>query len=288
MTPNQTYSTLSNILSPSTFRKIIVDRDFTLFSKKIGKHDKLINIPRNATNGEALKSLYNYLLNNYRNEFFYKNILLNKLIDERKFESTIIFNEFRINKSIADTIFINGEPVLYEIKTELDNPDKLLSQIEDYRKAFAKIFVVTHHSLYYKYYSIIKNMNIGLVFLNSNNQLVEYKSASPEYRHLDHAVLFKLLRKSEYSKIVVDNYGYLPDVPNTKYFASCLTLVKALPILDFYRQVHNTLKMRINNNSPYVQNPKIPQELKYICYLLNMNQSTYLELNSFLQLSFKA
>ena len=41
-------------------------------------------------------------------------------------------------------VLINGKAVVYEIKTELDNLERLESQIDDYYKAFEHVAVVTY------------------------------------------------------------------------------------------------------------------------------------------------
>ncbi|MBU5889902.1 sce7726 family protein, partial [Vibrio cholerae O1] len=77
-----------------------------------------------------------------RNEYFYKNTLLNKLLlGKHSLNTTTAITEIPINKSKADFILINGKAVVYEIKTGLDSFERLESQIEDYFKAFVNVYV---------------------------------------------------------------------------------------------------------------------------------------------------
>ncbi len=63
-----------------------------------------------------MKSLYNYL-KVYRNEYFYKNTILNKLLLGRhSINTTTALSEMPIGKSIADFILLNGKGVVDEIK----------------------------------------------------------------------------------------------------------------------------------------------------------------------------
>ena len=57
--------------------------------------------------------------------------------------TTTALTEIPIAKSKADFVLINGKAVVYEIKTELDNFDRLENQINDYYKAFDHVAVVT-------------------------------------------------------------------------------------------------------------------------------------------------
>ena len=79
-----------------------------------------------------------------RNEYYYKITLLNKLLlGIHSVNTTTALTEFPIAKSKADFVLINGKAVVYEIKTELDNLERLESQISDYYKAFDHVAVVT-------------------------------------------------------------------------------------------------------------------------------------------------
>ena len=62
--------------------------------------------------------------------------------------TTTALTEVPIGKSKADFILINGKAIVYEIKTELDNFDRLDGQMEDYYKAFSRMVVVTSEKNY--------------------------------------------------------------------------------------------------------------------------------------------
>ena len=58
------------------------------------------------------------------------------------------FSQVRIGHSIADFVMINGEGRVYEIKSDLDNFDRLYDQLRDYYRAFSKVSVlVSIHEL---------------------------------------------------------------------------------------------------------------------------------------------
>ncbi len=58
--------------------------------------------------------------------------------------TTTALTEVAIAKSKSDFVLINGKAVVYEIKTELDNLERLSSQVDDYYKAFDHVAVVTY------------------------------------------------------------------------------------------------------------------------------------------------
>jgi len=288
MENSQVLHSVSKLFSTATFRKLVVEGKTDYLKRKIGKYKSILGINPETTNRDVIKSLYLLMNKNYRSEYLYKNHLFNKLIEDKKLPETAILNEIRVGFSIADTVLINGEPILYEVKTELDNPQKLISQLDDYQKAFAKINVITHESIYYKYYQVLKGSSVGLMYLSSKNKLITHKEAAFDINKLDHVVLFKLLRKSEFSLVIENYFGKIPAVPNTVYFKTCLDLAKQIPVQELYVMVFQHLKMRRPTINTFLQSTKTPRELKYICYTLDFNSGHYQNLHTFLGSPFKS
>ena len=70
-------------------------------------------------NGQLISEIYSYMSRNYRNEYFYQNTLLNKLLLGRhSVNTTTALTQVPVGKSRADFIMINGKAVVYEIKTD--------------------------------------------------------------------------------------------------------------------------------------------------------------------------
>lgn len=278
-----TYHSLSKLLTSTTVNSIINRNDFSLLIPKILKYKRVLSLRKKTTVAELFQKIYLHLDLNYKYEYIYKNTLLNKLIEEKKLDTTTLLNEIRIGKSKADLALINGEPVLYEIKTELDNSDKLIKQLGDYQKAFKKIYIVTHYSIYYKYYLLVKDTSVGLIYLDENNNLIIQKECQSYDIYLDHSTLFRLLRKNEYTEIVKYYFGKTPQVPNTQYFKACYEQIKLIPINEFYLLTYKTLKERKIKELNSLYSDNTPKELKYICYTLNLNKNQYNTLYCILQ-----
>ncbi len=272
---------LSQIFSNSNFRKIIRKNDYIQTIYSLQKHS---NIDPNLKNKEALNLVYKNLLKNYKNEYIYKNILINRLLLKKySLSTTVSFNEFKIGDSISDFILLNGEARVYEIKTELDTLDKIEKQILDYKKFGNKIFIVAHKYHLPKLIKLYENSEIGLIELTNNNSLKEIKSAGDNF-DLDTEVLFKSLRKKEYLEIISGYFHSVPNVPNTLIFRECLELAKKIPIIEFQNLVIQVLKKRNISNPELLLNENIPESLKHICYNLNLTSKEYSELNTFLNL----
>lgn len=101
-----------------------------------------LNIDYNNLKSDySIHEVYNYILTKYYpNEIAIKSSFINRILMKGKTHVTVF--ELPISNSRADLCKINGESVVYEIKTELDNYSRLSKQIDDYMKIFDKCFVI--------------------------------------------------------------------------------------------------------------------------------------------------
>ena len=85
---------------------------------------RFVNEPENKDNRNLISEVYKFMSKSYRNEYFYQNTLLNKLLlGKHSINTTTALAQVPICKSKADFVLINGKAVVYEIKTELDTFD---------------------------------------------------------------------------------------------------------------------------------------------------------------------
>lgn len=268
------------MFSPPIFKEIASESDSTCFDEAI-RH-RLKNTAKETSNLSLIKYFYKTLEKKYRCEYIYKNTLFNTILKEHGLKSTLTLNEFRIGKSIADLVLLNGSAKIYEIKTELDSLDKLEKQIKDYQKFADKIYIVTNEAHAAHLQITYKDSSVGIMLLNKKNKLETIKEAASDSRYFDFDTLFKVLRKQEYLDLTMSNFGYTPDVPNTKIFRCCYALLRDVDILEFQKQVVAKLKERTIQNPKKLLSSKTPKELKYICNSLDLNEKEYEVLYDFL------
>lgn len=234
-------------------------------------------------NRELISEIYCELKNNYRNEYYYKNTLLNKvLLGVHSINTTTALTEVAIAKSKADFILINGKAVVYEIKTELDNLERLSSQIDDYYKAFDHVAVVTYEKNLQQLQRMLDNIDkpVGIYVLRKNGNLGTVRKPHKHTSDLDKNIIFKLLRKGEYENIIAQWYGYLPEVTQFKYYDTCKKMFLHMPIEESYLLVLKELKKRVRlEKDEFV---KIPYELKFLAYFMELSKEDYQKLEVFL------
>jgi phosphate uptake regulator len=90
---------------------------------------RYVDDPEDKDNGTLISEVYRFMSKAYRNEYFYQNTLLNKLLlGKHSINTTTALTQIPISKSKADFILINGKAIVYEIKTELDTFDREINE----------------------------------------------------------------------------------------------------------------------------------------------------------------
>ena len=188
------------------------------------------------TYGNAISQIYSYMNNNYRNEYYYKNTIFNKLlIEKHDLYNTAALTELPISNSKADFVMINGKGVVYEIKTDLDNFIRLQNQIDDYYKVFSYVYVVVSKKQIEKVKEALETSTVGIYELTKKGNLICRKKAMCNRNNLSHEVMFQLLRKQEFEKIIMDYYKVLPDVNAFQYYRECLKWIKKINLITFQK-----------------------------------------------------
>ena len=261
-------SNLNRIFTRNMLRHFIDGKVDNVYSSVVRRYTSDAD---QKNNRELISEIYCELKNNYRNEYFYKNTLLNKLLlGVHSVNTTTALTEVAIAKSKADFVLINGKAVVYEIKTELDNLDRLNSQINDYYKAFDHVAIVTYEKNLQQLQKMLESIDkpVGIYVLRKNGKLGTVQNPQRYTNDLNKEVIFKLLRKSEYEDIIVQRYGYLPEVTQFKYYSACKKMFLQITIEESHLLVLRILKKRMQlEKEAFV---KIPYELKFLAYFMEL------------------
>lgn len=246
---NASGNVLNRFFSQNTLRQFVTKSDDTLgmMHRIICKYD--IKTNDCSTNEHVISRIYKYMKESYRNEYFYKNTLLNKLlINVHRINTTTALTEVAIAKSKADFIMINGKAVVYEIKTDLDSFDRLLTQISDYYKAFDHVCVVTSELRVKSLEKVLKNSPfenyVGIYVLKRNDRIGRLKEPKQYQERLETDSMFKILNKPEYEAIIKKVYGDLPKVVPVKYYRACKDILCNISVDKFYQLFLVELKKR--------------------------------------------
>lgn len=244
---------------------------------------RFVDDPCDKDNGTIISEIYKFMSKSYRNEYFYLNTLLNKLLlGKHNVNTTTALTQIPVGKSKADFILINGKAVVYEIKTELDTFDRLHSQLNDYFKAFNHVCVVIPEGYYEKAVSILGDSPVGIYTLTPQNTISRKLRKEPieNDSQLDHITMFKVLRKHEYESILLKHFQKLPVTSQAFYFDRCLEKFCCIPILEASKLAVQQLKKRNRIETDYFDS--VPYELKSLLYFHGISEPSWKAINQFL------
>ncbi|WP_313419296.1 sce7726 family protein [Sphingobacterium multivorum] len=272
---------LSSLVSHAAFKKLGNSSNQSTYIRRMKKYvgwDKLDEAkPKNL--GDLISYSYNILEQQYRHEYIYKNKLLNDYVMQHYgMDDTILLNEFRIGQSIADAVLVNGTNKVFEIKTELDSPERLQSQLSDYYKTFTEVYLFTHSSLVNKYLRLLPRY-VGILMYTVEGRVEEYRKATIHSDYLDVTFMMSSLRKPEYTKLVKHLVGFLPEVTPVHYYRACLEILNTLEPYEVQIAYCNILKERIDSTKNiYLTEASLPNYLKFSFYQAKFNKKSYLTL----------
>jgi len=242
---------------------------------------RCVNEPENKTHGEIISEIYACIGKEKRNEYYYTNTLLNNLLaDKHDVSNTTVLAQVHIGRSIADFVMINGEGniYVYEIKSELDNFDRLADQLRDYYKAFSKVSVLTSERELYKVEQILSSLGnmgkaAGICVLSFQDTINKDCCKNPEdfNDYLDYNHIFKLLRKREYENVLKIKFGEIPQVEPVFHFKTCLEKFKQIPIDAAQNLTFYELKKR--NKITKTEYANIKKELKAVVYFSELSKN---------------
>ena len=272
---------LSSLVSHAAFKKLGSSSNQSTYIRRMKKYvgwDRLVEAKPKSL-GDLISYSYNILEQQYRHEYIYKNKLLNDYVMQHyAMDDTILLNEFRIGQSIADAVLVNGTNKVFEIKTELDTHERLQSQLNDYYKTFTEVYLFTYSSLVNKYLRILPEY-VGILIYTVDGKVEEYRKAKVHNKCLDVTFMMSSLRKQEYTKLVKQLVGFLPDVTPVHYYRNCLEILNTLSAIEVQKAYCNVLKNRIDaTTNTYLEEASLPNCLKFSFYQTKYNKKSYLTL----------
>ncbi len=273
---------LKRFFTKNMLHNLLSDENSDMFSSVIRRY---VKDPDGKDYGTLISEIYSFMGKKYRNEYVYKNTMLNKLLFKRHdYRKTSALTEVPIANSKADFVMINGKGVVYEIKTELDNLERLDTQINDYFKAFTRVVIVTYEENIEKVEKIV-NENVGLMVLTQRRALLMKREPIEDFSKLDYVTMFKILRKKEFENILIKYGNTLPEVTQFEYYERCLELLQSIDLNQLQKEMLLQLKTRTNIEiEEYIT--LVPEELKFLVYFDSYKKQDFINLEKVLQKQF--
>lgn len=215
---------------------------------------------------------YKLLFERYRCEYVYKNAIATKLfLSRHSLQNSLMTDELRSVNSRADVAILNGTSTVYEIKSEYDSLDRLQGQVEDYKKVFDRIYVVT---AYARAASVTPGLDtvIGVIGMREDGVLSVVRESKSNKDNTDPAAVFDCMRQSEFCSAVKESFGSMPHVPNSQLYRTAREMFCSLPPAIAHDQMVRQVKRR-GKSKPFVDLiNKAPGSLKHACVSFTRSQ----------------
>lgn len=216
-----------------------------------------------------LRRAYRILEKHYPNEYILKNEFLTQwLKHELGNNQSIIFNELRLGKAIADLAMFNGMSKVFEIKTILDKEYRLSNQLHEYKKLFNEVYIIIPKELFTKYSEL--DNKVGIITYDSNSKNFELFQEPSFNCEIDVNVLMEVLHTKEYLDVVKRFYKDAPEMNSFNQFNICKKLIAEIPSSDLNELFITKMKERKINNQFF---NKVNREFNQICLSLNLDKS---------------
>ena len=192
----------------------------------------------------GLSKTYEYLRVNYRCEYVYKNEIANQILLRFHHDnSATLLREVASDRSIADIVIINGQTVAYEIKTELDNFDRLSGQVESYQALYDCLYIVTHPGAAELICRKVPEA-VGVLVLDDKAQLQRVREAQTTAHLFDPAKAVVTLRQSEMVAAYQKWVGKMPEMGTARIYTFCHDWYMGLEVEDARIVFAEALKSR--------------------------------------------
>lgn len=267
----------ASLFSGNVVQRSLKYNDYSAIFECLHRYDSDL-MSRGLTYWDYFDYVYRILEKNYRNEYVYKNTLIKGyIVKEYSLKETKVFNEFRIGSSIADLAMFNGTSKAFEIKTELDNDKRLVSQLGEYARLMEESYLVVSADLVDKYRSDV-DKSVGIISLCRQGRSLKIERLRKARKNscVDIDVLMSSVRCDEYRWMVKTAYGSLPDVSDFEMFDACKDLLKRLPSTKLQRLFLDAVKKRKNSTGLL---KSVPRSANLLCLSMDWNESYFAKLN---------
>lgn len=273
---------LKRFFSKNMVHDLLLGKEERLFNYVVRRY---IKDPEDKSYETLISEIYSVMNKEYRTEYYYKNTMLNKLLfKNHDYRKTIALTELPVGNSKADFVMINGKGIVYEIKTELDNLERLGGQIHDYYKAFTNVYIVTYRENLERIENTVDN-SVGIMVLTKRNALKTMRKPKEYKEKLEYETIFRILRKREFEEIIKGHNMNLPQVSQFEYYTECFKLIKKIEIFELQREMLKQLKTRMKIEIAE-QSIRMPDELKFLVYFDTLKQEECEKIDNILNKQF--
>jgi len=236
-------SALTRLFSATVFRELAKKGRSSLFRRLVDQIDLAGQADASATVGDTFDSAFDILkIAGHRDEYIYRAAISQKvLMGTHSLRTASVLNEFRIGSCKADLVILNGTATVYEIKSERDSLARLVNQIENYKRVFAKVNVIASEGHIQGVLDTIPD-DVGVMCLSKRYQITSVRDAADCPERICPVTVFESLRMAEGIAILRAMGIDVPEVPNTQKHTAMRDLFAKLDPITLHAEMVQTLR----------------------------------------------
>ncbi len=241
--------------------------DFESIDIKLKRYN-LLEKNKGKTYLQVLRNTYKTIAQHYPNEYVVKNEFLGQRIKELLgTNKSVVFNEFRVGKAIADLVLFNGDSKVFEIKTILDQEYRLDSQLAEYKKIFNYVYIIVPIEQLERYDTY--DIDVGIITYNQTHNEFEVQREAGRNLNMDVDIVMEVLHSKEYLEIIANNFELPNDINAFNQFEVSKKIISTLSA-DLLNEIFvETMKKRNVNNLFF---NKINSEFNQVCLSMNLKK----------------
>lgn len=222
---------LAGLFSAGVVREIASKGELGTFSRYAGDSGLVDLLTPTMQVGEAFDLAFHLLRKRHnRHEYVYKSALVHKvLLGTHSLNTATMLSEFRVGRSKADVAILNGTATVYEIKSERDNLDRLLNQLDSYRAFFPRVNVICGKNHADEVLAKVPP-EVGVMVLAERFQISTLRVAQEYFNNITSDSILNSVQISEARKIITRIGLPIPCVPNTLIYRELAKLFSEIDI----------------------------------------------------------
>jgi hypothetical protein len=229
--------TLARCLSGTVLRQFSVTGRCTYLAGALAETGFASQVGDSTTLCDALRIIFDLIRTAYRSDYVYRTAIANKLfLGRHSPATTTLLSEVRVWRSKADMAMFNGTSIAYEIKTELDNLDRLGSQVRDYSAMFDLIYVVTHEARVSALRDLLP-LHVGILVLSRSFSFHTEREAVSNADNVHPPTIVDALRRHEVIELTEHVTGSIPSATSVALIGECQKVLASQPP----RSVHDAM-----------------------------------------------
>lgn len=235
---------LREMFTTGVFREFVLRGSSKQFQYLAERNDLLGQCGPQPTIGDAFDWAFSRLQSAMpRDAYIFQSMFTQKVLAQpNALRGTTFLHEFRAGFCKADLVVLDTTSTAVEIKSERDSRARLASQIENYRKVFAKVIVIAGEMSAQKILQEVPD-EVGLLILTRDgSHLIPIREAVETTDFIRPQAVLEAIRTSEAIAILGEMGIPAPLTPNTQQRAALVGSFTGLEPKSLHAAMVKTLK----------------------------------------------